>query len=218
MRTAERDTRLRRADHHGLIKHRSGLTLTIGPRPCLPCPPVPGSGRAPNNAVIDRPRTRPRMAVDPSTVNTQYRVDPPKPLNGNAIPGGQVDILVDTEEDRRPIWTPGRTVQPQSRLSVRHAAVVPAGEVRRSRPTWLAVLITAHDMKARRAQPVRIFAGDRLEIEVCAGPQLRHIYERPVKTCRFDLIGGDQPVREIDQPKAVGRCLLRSEHRRRRRK
>ena len=38
--TAQRDTRVGRADDHSLIKHRPGLALTARPRLRLPCPPV----------------------------------------------------------------------------------------------------------------------------------------------------------------------------------
>ena len=91
------------------------------------------------------------MPVDAGAVHGQYRVDSSKPLDSNAVPGVEVDILIDAEKDRRRIWATGSGVQPQSCLSVCYAAVVPAGEVRRRRPTWFSVLIAADDVKTRRA-------------------------------------------------------------------
>jgi hypothetical protein len=91
------------------------------------------------------------MPVDTSAVRAQYRVNSSKPLDSNAIPGVEVDIVVDTEEDRGRIPTAGCGVQPQSCLSVCDAATVAAGEVRRRRPTRLAVLVVADDVKTRRA-------------------------------------------------------------------
>jgi hypothetical protein len=52
------------------------------------------------------------MSIDAGAVNAQYRIDSSKPLDSNAFPGVEVDILIDTEEDRRRIPTSGRSVQP----------------------------------------------------------------------------------------------------------
>src|SRR6267378_1487913 len=185
---AHEGTRGLRALDHRLIKHGLRLALAIRPRARLPCPPVPRSGRAPDYVVSDRPGTHPGMSVDPGAVHGQHRVDSPKPLDSNAIPGVEVDILIDTEEDRRRIRTPGCSVQPQSRLSVCHAPVVPEGVVRRVRPTRLAVLVVADDLKTLCAQRIRISAGDGLSLEVRARPRPGHILHYPVIACRFDLI------------------------------
>jgi hypothetical protein len=144
------------------------------------------------------------MSIDAGAVNAQYRVDSSKPLDSNAFPGVEVDFLIDTEEDRRRIPTSGRNVQPQRCLSVCHAPVVPAGEIRRIRPTGLAVLIAADDLKARCAHRSRKLTGDGFEIEVCAQPRLGHIDHCPVIARRFDLIRWDQPLRKIDQLIAGG--------------
>src|SRR5271165_7586503 len=111
--TAQEGTRAGRAVDHILIKHRHGLALIVRPRLRLPCPPVPCSRRAPDYAAVDRPRTRPGMPIDAGAVHAQYRVDSLKPLDSNALPGVEVDILIDTEEDRRRIPAPGCSVQPQ---------------------------------------------------------------------------------------------------------
>lgn len=77
----------------------------------------------------------------------QYRVDSSKPFDGNAIARVEVDIVIDTEKDRGRIPASSCSVQPQSRLSVCYAAVVPACEIRRRRPTGFAVLVIADDLK-----------------------------------------------------------------------
>jgi hypothetical protein len=92
------------------------------------------------------------VAVDAGAAHAEYRVDSSKPFDGNGIPSVLVDIVVDAEEDRRRVRAARRGMQLQSRLCVGHAAVVPAGEVRRgSRPSGLAVLEVADDLKTRRA-------------------------------------------------------------------
>src|SRR5882762_9450872 len=113
------------------------------------------------------------MAVDAGAAYPQYGVDSAKPFDRNGFPRVEVYVLVHAEEDRRRISTPGRSVQAQSSLGVCDAAVVPAGEIRRCRPTGLAVLIVADDLQTRSAHRIRILAGDGLEIEVCARPRLR---------------------------------------------
>src|SRR3954466_5760347 len=148
---ADHDTRVGRGDDDGLIEHGRRLALAVRPRLRLPGPRVPRGGGAPDHAVGDRPRTCPRMAIDPGAVHAQHRVDSPKPLDCNAVPGVEVDVLVDAEEDRRRSRAPGRTVPPQSRLSVYHPAVVSTGVIRRGRPTGLAVLIAADDVQTHRA-------------------------------------------------------------------
>ena len=142
------------------------------------------------------------MSVDAGAADAQDRVDSSKPFHGKAFPGADIDVLVDAEEDRRRIRTPGRSVQPQSCLSVCHAAVVPAGEIRRVRPTGLAELVDADDVETQGAQRIRILTADGLEIEVCAGPRLGDVDDRPRIAGRFDLIRRDEPLGEIDQPKA----------------
>src|SRR5882757_7359172 len=68
-----------------LVEHRRGFALAIRPRPRLPCPPVPRSGRSANDAVYDRPPARQGMPIDNGAVDTQHGIDPPKPLHGRAI-------------------------------------------------------------------------------------------------------------------------------------
>src|SRR6476646_11399013 len=123
----------------------------------------------PDHAVVDRPGARSGMTVDAGAVRAKYRVDSSKPIDSKAIPGVLVDVIIDAEEDRGGVTTSSGIVQPQSGLSVFHAAVVPASEIRRVRPTRLAVLVVADGVQARCAQCVSVLACNGLEIEVSAG-------------------------------------------------
>src|ERR1700756_2820650 len=128
------------------------------------------------------------MPIDAGAAYAHYRVDPSKPLDGNAIPGVDVDVVIDTEEERGRIGAPGRGVQPQSRLGIGHAAVVPAGAIRRVGPTRFAVLEVAHDLKTRRPQRARVLPRDGLRLEVRARPRLGHVIHHPAVAGRFNLV------------------------------
>jgi hypothetical protein len=76
-------------------------------------------------AVVERPitpssiahRHAPGIPIDAGAVHAQYRVESAKPVDRNALPGVEVDILIDTEQGLRRIPTPGCSVQPLSCLS-----------------------------------------------------------------------------------------------------
>src|ERR1700739_579469 len=100
----------------------------------------------PDHAVSDRPSTLLRVPVNARALHPQHRVDSSKPVDSKAIPGVLVDVVIDAEEDRGGITTSSCGVQPQSCLSVGRTAVGPASEIRRVRPTGLAVLKVADDV------------------------------------------------------------------------
>src|SRR5271155_5516051 len=120
------------------------------------------------------------MPIDAGARHAKYRVDSSKPVDRKTIPRVLVDIVVDTEEDRGRTPASGCVVQLQGRLSVCHAAVVSAGEIRRRRPTGLAVLEVADYVQTRGAQRVRVRAGDGLCLEVRTRPRLGHVVDYPV--------------------------------------
>src|SRR6185312_12075668 len=106
---AQTDTRVRRGDDDALIEHSRGFTLTVRPRPCLPCPSISRRCRMPDDTVADGPSTHPGAPVDTGSLYAQHRVDSFEPLNRNAFPCTGVDVLVDAEEDRRRV-RPSRRV------------------------------------------------------------------------------------------------------------
>jgi hypothetical protein len=96
--------------------------------------------------LLRSPTHTPVNAVDAGAVHIQHRVNSSKPLDRNAFPGVELDILIDTEEDRRRSRTPGRqraAAELSERLSRRRRT---AGVIRRRRPTRFAVLIAADDV------------------------------------------------------------------------
>jgi hypothetical protein len=90
-----------------LIEHRRRLSFTE--RPCLglPRPSLARSRRAPDDVVLNRPCAHPRVTVDTGALDAKYGVDSSKPLDGNAVPGIEVDVVVDAEDYRCGVWAAG---------------------------------------------------------------------------------------------------------------
>lgn len=68
-------------------------------------------------------------------------------------------------------------------------------------------------MQTSRTQPVGIVTGDGFEIEVRTRPQLGYVDECARVASRFDLLGRDQALGEVDQAQAIRSCLRRGENR-----
>ena len=105
----------------------------------------------PDHTISDRPRTHPGVPVYAGALDAEYGVDSPKPLDRNGVPGVEVDVLIDTEDDRRGIRTTGGFMQPQRCACIFDPAVEAACEIRRRRSAGLAALEVADDMQARNA-------------------------------------------------------------------
>ena len=126
------------------------------------------------------------MPVDAGAVHGQYRVDSSKPLDSKAVPGVEVDILIDTEKDRRRIRATGSGVQPQSCLSVCYAAVVP-GSTKPAGYSFLAELAdtSAEQISIEAAQP-------RLDLGV-----LKHLSSKKIMLGVLDLGNPEIETAEI---------------------
>src|SRR5262245_39665608 len=146
--TAHQGAGVRRGVDYALIEHCRGFACTKRPRLRLPHPPPPSTRRVAHYAVFDGPCTHAGVPVNGAAVHAQYRVDASKPLDANTVPGGEMYVLVDAEEDGCGVRTPGGSMQPQRGAGVFGAAAEPAGEIRRRGSARLAVLEVAHHMEA----------------------------------------------------------------------
>ena len=82
------------------------------------------------------------MRVDAGALHAHNRFDAPKPLDGNVVPGAQVDVLIDAEHDGYTIRTTRGLMQPQRGSCVCDAAIEPAAKSM----SFISPLIRYHTM------------------------------------------------------------------------
>src|SRR5271156_779919 len=144
-------TRIRRGVDHLLVQHCGGFALSMRPGPGLPGPLVPSCGGGADHAVVGRPLASLKMSIDPGSLSAQYRIDTAKPVEGQTVPGVDVDVVVHAEEDRGGVGTSGSGVESQRGVRVRYPTVEPASEIRGRGSARFAVLEVAGDLQTRGA-------------------------------------------------------------------